>query len=133
MAYYNFQLVSVKIPDTVTSIGDLAFASNKLYSVSIPDSVSSIGKGAFNGNKELASVIIGSGVKTIGELAFRNIDSSESRLSSITIGEGVDLLFEQYGCFPNDFDSAYNAAGREAGTYVLREGMWTNQAKMAYN
>lgn len=39
----------VKIPNTVTSIGDFAFAYNEsLISVIIPDTVSYIGKGAFN-------------------------------------------------------------------------------------
>ena len=50
-------LTSVIIPDTVTTIGNLAFALNALTSVIIPDSVTTIGDRAFFSNA-LTSVTI---------------------------------------------------------------------------
>ncbi len=50
-------LVSVTIPNTVTSIGEYAFyGCSALSSVTVPNSVTTIGVGAFNGCKDLASL-----------------------------------------------------------------------------
>jgi len=55
--FYNDQLTSVTIPNSVTSIESYAFGSNRLTSVVIPDSVTDIGNGAFSYN-QLTSVIV---------------------------------------------------------------------------
>ena len=75
-------ITSVIIPDTVTSIGIRAFASNKLTSVTIPNSVTSIGNYAFYGNK-LTSVTIPNSVTSIGNSAFFKNDSSNPNLTKI--------------------------------------------------
>jgi hypothetical protein len=64
-------LTSVIIPDSVTSIGDNAFAFEALTSTIIPDSVETIGFGAF-ANNDLTSVIIPDSVTSIGHGAFVN-------------------------------------------------------------
>ena len=55
--FYEKNISSVVIPDSVTSIGDYAFAyCYSLTSVVIPDSVTSIGNYAFHGCKKLKTV-----------------------------------------------------------------------------
>ena len=78
-------LVSVSIPDSVTSIGESAFAGcSALASLTIPDSVTSIGEGAFAGCSALASLTIPSSVTSIHEEAFYHMSS----LASIAVVDG---------------------------------------------
>ena len=80
------------IPNSVTSIGDGAFAyCSGLTSVTIPNSVTSIGGAAFRGCSGLTSVTIGNSVTSIGDYAFYNCTG----LHSLTIGTGV-LSIGQY-------------------------------------
>lgn len=62
----------VTIPDTVTSIGDDSFFSNKaITSIVIPDSVTKIGVSAFYGCAYLEEVSLGRGVSIIYSSAFK--------------------------------------------------------------
>lgn len=88
----------VKIPDTVTTIGEGAFADcvNLEYIV-IPDSVTHIGTHAFSQCFSLQSVIIGLGLEEINSRTFFNCTS----LKNIIIGENVKVI-RDYGfedCF----------------------------------
>ena len=75
-------LTSIVIPNSVTSIGDGAFAyCSGLTSVTIPNSVTSIGEWAFNGCTGLTSVTIPNSVTSIGGSAF----SGCTGLTSVTI------------------------------------------------
>ena len=93
-AFRGNQLTSVTIPNGVTFIGDGAFSNNQLTSVTIPNSVTTIGitsssiviKGAFS-NNQLTSVTIGNSVTTIGERAFNG-----NRLTSVTIPDSVTRI-----------------------------------------
>lgn len=103
-AFYQLPIIDVTIPDSVKSIGKLAFGDCEklksvkipngvksinnytfqsctgLKSVEIPDSVESIGKSAFYECTNLKSVKIPDGVKSIGESAFGDCE----KLKSIT-------------------------------------------------
>lgn len=76
------------IPNSVTSIGDFAFAKcSSLTNITIPNSVVSIGKDAFN-RTGLKSVIIGNSVTTIGDYAFSGCQS----LTNIVISSSVTSI-----------------------------------------
>jgi len=90
-AFYFFSvgakstLISITIPDSVTSIGSSAFAYTSLTSVTIPDSVTSIGRSAFSNCTGLTgSLTIPNGVTRIEEGAF-----SGTGLTSVTIPDSV--------------------------------------------
>ena len=64
---------SVTIPESVEKIGEYAFdGCDKLLSVTIPDNVESIGAYAFDGDG-LCKLVIGHGVKKIGNEAFGSV------------------------------------------------------------
>jgi Flp pilus assembly protein protease CpaA len=85
----NHAITSVTIGNSVTSIGASAFYDNDLTSVTIPNSVTSIGEGAFMGNA-LTTVTIPNSVTAIGSLAF-----ASNALTSVTISDSVTSIGEE--------------------------------------
>lgn len=95
-AFYDcWGLMSIEIPDSVTSIGDSAFAGSGLTSIEIPDSVTSIGNSAFS-RSGLTSIVIPDSVTSIGNFAFCGC----SGLTSIVIPDSVTSIGEGafWGC-----------------------------------
>ena len=91
IAFVNFSDTKpdVKIGNTVTSIGNYAFAScNGLQSIKIPASVTSIGNYAFLGCNGLQSIQIPSSLTSIGNNAF----ASCYGLQNITIPASVTSI-----------------------------------------
>ena len=77
-------LTSVTIPNSVTSIGNSAFAfCSNLTSVTIPNSVTSIGGYAFQRCSSLTSVTIPNSVTSIGDYAFSGCSSLTSIISKM--------------------------------------------------
>lgn len=74
--FKNSEISSIKIPNSVKSIGDQAFSDGwSLTSVTIGENVTSIGEEAFYNCRRLESIVIPQNVKTIGASAFAKCDS----------------------------------------------------------
>ena len=85
-AFAGTNLTSIVIPDTVTEIGEAAFAYTNLTSIVIPDTVTEIGNLAFMYCKQLSSVSLSSNLVTLGSGAFSNCTS----LTSIRIPKSLE-------------------------------------------
>ncbi len=72
------KIVSVTIPDTVTTVGDYAFSGWQLSSITIPDSITTIGAYAFENCTDLSSITIPASVTAIGNGAFSGCTGIES-------------------------------------------------------
>ncbi len=102
------------IPNSVTSIGDCAFAYCRgLTSVEIPNSVTSIGGYAFRGCSGLTSVEIPNSVTSLGECAFYSCSS----LTSVEIPNSVTSIGN--GAF-------YDCGNLEIVNYVGSMTEWLN-------
>lgn len=91
--FYVLFYDTVVIPSTmgeyaVRSIGNSAFANSPIRSVIIPTGVKNIGDSAFRECNQMTSVTIPEGVTNIGNSAFFNC----CNLTSLTIPEGVQCI-----------------------------------------
>ena len=82
---YCEELTSIKIPNSVTSIGRAAFLGSGLTSVEIPDSVTSIGESTFQFCEKLTSIKIPNSVTSIGWEAFSDCNSLTSLMIPISV------------------------------------------------
>lgn len=90
LAFNNcFNLTSITIPDGVTSIGFAAFDGPILTDLTIPNSVTSIGDSAFYGCC-MTSITIGNAMTNIGEDAFGDC----LYLTNLTIADGLPSIGE---------------------------------------
>lgn len=86
----NIRLDHVTIPNTVTEIGQTAFAGARLKSLEIPNSVTKIGMKAFHLH-HLSSLVIPGSVKEIGESAFEGTYKATT-LKTLVLEEGVESI-----------------------------------------
>ncbi len=121
----NVCLEKVTVPDTVTSIGKNAFDGSKIKEISlgngiseisascfadinikslvIPDSVKTLGRSVFYGCTYLETLVLGSGIETIGEnvvnytsnLKAIHYKGTQEDLDKIVINENNQYLFEK--------------------------------------
>lgn len=81
------KLSSIQLPNTVSNIGECAFAESGLNYIKIPSSVIFIGSAAFQ-NTHLKEITIPKSVKTIESVAFSGNDS----LTTIYLEDGVGVI-----------------------------------------
>ena len=96
-AFFDQDLISVTIPDSITNIGDFAFAMcSSLNSIAIPDGVMSLGDFAFARCSNLTSITIPNSITSIGERTFEDCSS----LTSITLPESLTNIDRRafYNC-----------------------------------
>ena len=88
-AFGGYDISSITIPNSITTIGDRAFEDcNNLTSIIIPDNVTSIGNYAFWRCSHLSSVTLSEGLTTIKGYAFAECPE----LTSITIPNSVTTI-----------------------------------------
>ena len=110
----RYYLTSITIPNSVTSIGDFAFAASALTSIFIPNSVTSIGDYAFFDCSSLTSVTLPNSITNIGNKTFQSCDS----LTSITIPNSVTSIGEWA------FSSCSSLTSVTIGNSVTSIGDW---------
>ena len=87
--------IDLKIPNTVTHIGDATFSNcSNLTNITIPDGVTHIGNSAFSGCAGLSSIEIPDSVTGIGKAAFYNCTG----LTSIVIPDSVTSMSTSTFC-----------------------------------
>ena len=86
----NIRLDSVKIPEQITEIGDMAFAGARLTSLTIPSSVRKVGRKAFHLH-HLTTLTIPGSVKEIGESAFEGTYKAQT-LTTLKLNEGIESI-----------------------------------------
>lgn len=116
-------ITSIQLPDTVTSIGENAFAYNHLQSINIPNSVTTIGKEAFAGN-DFSTIEVSENVNTINDGAFKDckklqkikLPDTAQKLGSILFGNCIKLTEAE---LPQGIENI--TAGMFAGCSSLRQ------------
>ncbi len=131
-------LVSVKLPSTLTSIGNWAFMNCAIEELDLPDGLISIGKSAFAYNP-ITELILPDSVTTIGSSAF---DECE-QLTTLVLPAGLETCGDSafYGCvalcnvtmpeMPNI--QRFGASNRMfTGCHSLTDISWYNQPTIGY-
>ena len=93
-AFDSFKsLFSMKLPLTITKIGDRAFRFSGLRMIEIPDKVTSIGLEAFGGCEMLNTVIIGKKVSSLAQGVFYNSPVKDVYVKALTPPTLSDYVF----------------------------------------
>ncbi len=90
-------LTAVTIPNSVTTIGEEAFAKTGLTSVTIPNSVTTIGDEAFEKCTYLETVVFPNNVANIGEGIFQNCPALKTPIYTSSV----------FICLPASYKGAY--------------------------
>ncbi len=121
--------VSYKIPGSVKTIGEAAFAGcRKLTSIQIPSSVKNIGSNAFLNCTSLKTVEMHYGLKSVGSCAFEGCEKLKSVKIPATVKEINNYAFGYY-FDENEWETykvknfkIYGKKGTEAQKYAKNNG-----------
>src|SRR5699024_3792762 len=75
---------SLKLPDTIKTIGEMAFRNKNIVKRELPDSIEELGNGVFAANQELKTLKLSNNLKVIPDGAF-----SFAKIEELVIPEGV--------------------------------------------
>jgi len=95
-AFFNAnknKITSIKLPNSLKSIGDYAFSGMALKSIEIPDTVNELGESAFYSCTQLKSIKLSSGLKKLS----KNLFDGCTQLTDVTIPDSVTTI--EFGCF----------------------------------
>lgn len=127
--YYNNDLISVTISDTVTSIPDYAFCGyHKLATVSIGNSLISIGSCAFASCKQLSSINLPNSLATIGRKAFMY-----TNLKEIVIPHSVVSVGSEAFCYTFLKTIIIGKSVKSIGQHAFNVGNLTALQTYSYN
>ena len=115
-AFYECNITSVEIPNTVTIIGERAFYDCPITSLELPDVLTDVGAWAF-AKTQIQHLTLPESINTVGELAFANLKLETillpekdvqygrhcfggTKLENVVIPEGVTVISEEmfWGC-----------------------------------
>ncbi|MCH5256423.1 MAG: leucine-rich repeat protein [Lachnospiraceae bacterium] len=101
-AFYNDDRTNIEIPDTITEIGEFAFARSEVNSAVLPEGVEKIGYAAFYHCNSLTDVVIPSTVTEIGLSAFDKTPWLENWKQGgngdfLIVGDGILLAYKGSG------------------------------------
>lgn len=82
--------------EDLEAIGDNAFNNCMLVEIKLPESVTSIGAGAFASNSGLATIVLGKNLKTIGSNAFSGINAMAKIFSDAVVPPAATDAFDPY-------------------------------------
>ncbi len=95
--YMCAELREITVPDSVTEIGNLAFALCSFGSFTIPDSVKSIGDGAFGMCQSLVEITVPATVESLGDKAFMGCSNLEKAVVKANVDElGYRVFYNSY-------------------------------------
>ncbi len=97
-AYYNDERTSIEIPDTITEIGEFAFARSAITDAVIPDGTEKIGYAAFYHCNDLTNVVIPASVTEIEAAAFDKTPWLQNWMQNgsgdfLIVGDGILLAY----------------------------------------
>lgn len=98
-AYYDDEMTSFDIPDGIVRLGEFSFARSDLESIKIPDSVETIGYAAFYHCDGLTNVVIPNSVQDIEPAAFENTPwlanwKQSGSSDYLIVGDGILLAYK---------------------------------------
>lgn len=115
-AFAGCSFTSISIPEGITTIGDNAFASSQITSILIPEGVTTIDDAAFQNCNKLTSVQFPSTLKNIGRYAFY-----ETRLEQLELPNGLltvgEYAFGRISATEVTFPRSVTNIGRDCFNY----------------